>query len=90
MIKPIGDRVLIEPFIPGDKTSGGIIIPLSVKQKQNTGIVRAVGDGILFDEETILAVGDKVLYEENAGIEVEEDGVKCRLVRKGNVLLKLN
>jgi len=90
MIKPIGDRVLIEPIVPGDKTSGGIIIPPTAKQKQNTGFVRAVGEGLLLDEETVLLPGDKVLYEENAGIEVEEGGVKCRLVRKENVLLKLN
>lgn len=89
MIQPLADRVLIEPLSQNEKTTGGIIIPEIAKKKQNVGIVRKVGQEKMYELDVPLSPGDKVLYEENAGIEVEDDGINCRLIKKGNVIMKI-
>lgn len=90
MIQPIADRVLIEPLSQAEKTTGGIIIPDMAKKKQNMGIVRAVGQSKMYAEDVELLIGNTVLYEENAGIEVEQDGKVMRLLKKGNVIMKID
>ena len=60
-IKPLADRVLIEPAAAETKTIGGIIIPDTAKEKPLQGTIVAVGNGTK-DEEMILKEGDKVLY----------------------------
>ena len=68
-VKPLSDRVLIEPAAAEEVTSGGIIIPDSAKEKPLKGIVKAVGNGTK-DEAMVVKVGDTVLYGKYAGTEL--------------------
>ena len=83
-IKPLSDRVLIEPA-KAEEIVGGIIIPDSAKEKPLKGLVKAVGGGTK-DEEMILKPGDTVLYGKYAGTEIEIDGEKLLMMRQSDVL----
>ena len=72
-IKPLADRVLIEPAPAETKTVGGIIIPDTAKEKPLQGTIVAVGKGTK-DEEMVLKEGDTVLYGKYAGTELEFEG----------------
>lgn len=84
-IKPLSDRVLIEPTAAEEVTMGGIIIPDSAKEKPLKGKVLAVGHGSK-DEEMVLKEGDTVLFGKYAGTEIEVDGVKYLMMRQSDVL----
>ncbi len=84
-IKPLADRVLIEPAPAETKTIGGIIIPDTAKEKPLQGIVVAAGKGTK-DEEMILKEGDKVLYGKYAGTELELEGKKYLIMRQSDVV----
>jgi len=84
-IKPLADRVLIEPTPAEEVTTAGIIIPDSAKEKPLKGKVLAVGNGTK-DEEMVLKEGDKVLYGKYAGTEIELDGEKYLIMRQNDVL----
>jgi chaperonin GroES len=84
-IKPLADRVLIQPAAAEEKTMGGIIIPDSAKEKPLKGNVIAVGNGTK-DEEMVLKKGDQVLYGKYAGTELELDGEKFLIMRQSDVL----
>lgn len=87
-IKPLADRVLIEPMAAETKTIGGIIIPDTAKEKPLQGTVIAVGQGTK-DEEMILKEGDKVLYGKYSGTEVELEGEKYLIMRQSDVVAVL-
>ena len=72
-IKPLADRVLIEPAPAETKTVGGIIIPDTAKEKPLQGTIVAVGKGTK-DEEMVLKEGDTVLYGKYAGTDLEFEG----------------
>ncbi len=84
-IKPLADRVLIQPTAAEEVTAAGIIIPDSAKEKPLKGKVLAVGAGTK-DEEMVLKGGDTVLYGKYAGTEVELDGEKVIIMRQNEVL----
>lgn len=84
-IKPLSDRVLIEPAPAEEVTMSGIIIPNSAKEKPLYGKVLAVGNGTK-DEEMVLKEGDQVLYGKYAGTEIEFEGVKYIMMRQSDVL----
>ncbi|HOF99390.1 MAG: co-chaperone GroES [Paludibacteraceae bacterium] len=84
-IKPLADRVLVKPAPAEEKTSSGIIIPDSAKEKPLKGEVVAVGKGTK-DEEMIVAVGDTVLYGKYAGTELEWDGEKYLIMRQSDIM----
>ena len=84
-IKPLADRVLIQPTAAEEVTAAGIIIPDSAKEKPLKGKVLAVGAGTK-DEEMVLKEGDTVLYGKYAGTEVELDGEKVIIMRQNEVL----
>ena len=84
-IKPLADRVLIEPAAAETKTIGGIIIPDTAKEKPLQGTIVAVGNGTK-DEELILKDGDKVLYGKYAGTEIEHEGKKYLIMRQSDVV----
>lgn len=88
-IRPLGDRVLIEPTAAEEVTMGGIIIPDSAKEKPLKGTVLAVGNGTK-DEEMVLKKGDAVLYGKYAGSEIEFEGVKYIMMRQSDVLAVIN
>lgn len=84
-IKPLADRVLIEPTAAEEKTLSGIIIPDTAKEKPLRGKVLAVGQGIK-DDPMILKAGDEVLYGKYAGTEIELEGTKYLIMRQSDVL----
>lgn len=84
-VKPLADRVLIQPVAAEEVTMSGIIIPDSAKEKPLKGTVLAVGPGTK-DEAMELKVGDTVLYGKYAGTEVELDGEKVLIMRQSDVL----
>ena len=84
-IKPLADRVLIEPAAAEEKTIGGIIIPDTAKEKPLQGKVVATGNGTK-DEEMDVKEGDTVLYGKYAGTELEYDGKKYLVMRQSDIL----
>lgn len=88
-IKPLADRVLIEPAAAETKTIGGIIIPDTAKEKPLQGTIVAVGNGTK-DEEMVLKEGDKVLYGKYAGTEIEHEGKKYLIMRQSDVVAILS
>lgn len=85
-LKPLADRVLIEPAPAEEVTASGIIIPDSAKEKPLRGTILAVGNGTK-DEEMVLKAGDNVLYGKYAGTEIElEKGKKVLIMRQNEVL----
>lgn len=87
-IKPLADRVLIEPAPAETKTVGGIIIPDTAKEKPLQGTIVAVGKGTK-DEEMVLKKGDTVLYGKYAGTELEFEGKKYLIMRQSDVVAVL-
>ncbi|MBO5881215.1 MAG: co-chaperone GroES [Paraprevotella sp.] len=87
-IKPLADRVLIEPAPAETKTIGGIIIPDTAKEKPLQGTVIAAGEGTK-EETMILKEGDTVLYGKYAGTELEFEGKKYLIMRQSDVLAVL-
>ncbi len=86
--KPINDRVVIKPAPAEDKTSGGIIIPDTAKEKPQKGEVIAVGPGKDGNAMTV-AVGDTVLYGKYAGQELNHDNVDYLIMREDDILVIL-
>lgn len=84
-IKPLFDRVLIEPTPAEEVTLGGIIIPDTAKEKPLRGKVIAVGAGTK-DEPMLLSIGDEVLFGKYAGTELELDAIKYLMMRQSDVL----
>ena len=87
-IKPLADRVLIEPKEAETKTAGGLFIPDTAKEKPQQGIVVAVGNGKK-DEPMELTVGDSVLYGKYAGTEISVDGKDYLIMRQSDVVAVL-
>ena len=84
-IRPLADRVLIQPAAAEEKTVSGIIIPDSAKEKPQKGEVIAIGNGTK-DEEMVVKVGDTVLYGKYAGTELELEGGKYLIMRQSDIL----
>ena len=83
-IKPLADRVLIEPAEAEQKTASGIIIPDTAKEKPQRGKVVAVGAGTK-DHEMTVKVGDQVLYGKYSGTEVDIDGTKYMIMKESDI-----
>jgi len=84
-IKPLADRVLVEPAPAEEKTAAGIIIPDTAKEKPQKGTVIAVGSGKK-DEPMTVKPGDKVLYGKYAGTEINVDGSDYLIMRESDIL----
>ncbi|MDD6280464.1 MAG: co-chaperone GroES [Muribaculaceae bacterium] len=84
-LKPLADRVLIQPTPAEETTLAGIIIPDSAKEKPLKGTVVAAGNGTK-DDAMVLKEGDKVLYGKYSGTEIELDGEKYLIMRQSDVL----
>ena len=84
-IKPLADRVLVEPAAAEEKSSGGIIIPDTAKEKPQKGTVVAVGPGKK-DEPTTVKVGDHVLYGKYSGTELNVEGKDYLMMRESDIL----
>ena len=83
-VKPLADRVLIEPAAAEEKTAGGIIIPDTAKEKPQKGKVVAVGNGKP-DEPLTVKVGDMVLYGKYAGTELNVEGNDYLIMRESDI-----
>ena len=84
-IKPLADRVLVEPAAAEEKTAAGIIIPDTAKEKPQKGKVIAVGTGKK-DEPMTVKVGDEVLYGKYAGTELTIDGDTYMIMRESDIV----
>lgn len=83
-IKPLGDRVLVEPVPAEEKTASGIIIPDTAKEKPQRGTVIAVGAGKK-DEPITVKVGDKVIYGKYSGTELSYEGADYLIMRESDI-----
>ena len=82
-IKPLADRVLVEPAAAETKTSSGIFIPDTAKEKPQKGTVVAVGSGTK-DNPITVSVGDQVLYGKYAGTELHHEGKEYLTMRESD------
>ena len=84
-IKPLADRVLVQPMEAESKTASGLIIPDTAKEKPQKGTVVAAGPGTK-DEEMQVKVGDLVLYGKYSGSELNVDGTDYLMMRQSDIL----
>jgi chaperonin GroES len=93
-LKPLDDRVVVEPTEAEEKTAGGILLPDTAKQKPQQGKVVAVGPGKLGEDGNrlplALKVGDTVLFGKYSGSDVEVSGKEFKILRESDVLAKLS
>ncbi|MCK9339292.1 MAG: co-chaperone GroES [Bacteroidales bacterium] len=83
-LKPLADRVVVEPAEAEQKTAGGIIIPDTAKEKPQKGVIIAVGPGKK-DEPMTVKVGDTVLYGKYSGTEVTIDGKNYLIMKESDI-----
>src|SRR5215469_5803050 len=89
-VKPIGDRILVEPAEEKETKKGGIIIPESAKEKPQEGIVKVLGTGKVNDEGKKVPfevkVGDRVLVYKYGGTEIKIDGKEYKILSSDDIL----
>ncbi|GAA0304947.1 chaperonin GroES [Gracilibacillus halotolerans] len=90
MLKPLGDRVIIEVVEQEEKTASGIVLPDSAKEKPQEGKVVAVGSGRVTDNgekiELEVKEGNNIIYSKFAGTEVKYDGKEYLILRESDIL----
>lgn len=94
LLKPLGDRIVIEQVETEEKTASGIVLPDSAQEKPQEGRVVAVGSGRILESGERVALelkeGDKVIYSKYAGTEVKLDGKEYLILRENDVLAIVN
>jgi chaperonin GroES len=89
-VKPLSDRVVIEPLEAEEKTSGGIYLPDTAKEKPQSGKIVAAGPGKVADTGELIKlevkVGDIVLYGKYSGTDITVDGKDYLIVRESDIL----
>ena len=92
-LKPLDDRIVVEPLEAEEVTAGGILLPDSAQEKPQRGTVVAVGSGKLLDNgergELSVALGDQVIYGKYGGSDVEVDGREVKILRESDILAKI-
>lgn len=92
-IRPLDDRVVVEPMEAEQTTAGGIVLPDSAKEKPQRGKIVAVGAGRLLDSgergELSVAVGDEVIYGKYGGTDIELNGDDVKILRESDILAKV-
>jgi chaperonin GroES len=90
LLKPLGDRIVIEQVETEEKTASGIVLPDTAKEKPQEGRVVAVGSGRILEsgERVALEVkeGDKIIFSKYAGTEIKLDGKEYLILRENDVL----
>jgi len=90
VLKPLGDRVVIEPIAKEETTASGIVLPDTAKEKPQEGRVIAVGSGRVADNGERIALevkeGDKVIFSKYAGTEVKVDNKELLVLRESDIL----
>ena len=89
-LKPLGDRLVVEPIEQEEVTAGGIVLPETAKEKPQQGKVLAAGPGARDEDGKRIPMdvkaGDKVLYAKYGGTEFKMDGKKLLILRESDVL----
>ncbi|TVX94913.1 co-chaperone GroES [Cohnella terricola] len=89
MIKPLADRVLIEPSAKEEKTLSGIVLPDTAKEKPQEGTIVAVGSGTLNKDGERVALevkeGDRVLFSKYAGTEIKYEGKEYLIMKESDI-----
>lgn len=89
-IKPLGDRVVVEPIEQEEVTAGGIVLPDTAKEKPQQGTVIAAGPGARDEDGDRIPmdvkVGDRILFAKYAGTEIKMDGKKVLILRESDIL----
>jgi chaperonin GroES len=89
-IKPLGNRVVVEPIEQEEVTSGGIVLPETAKEKPQDGKVLAVGPGERDDDGKRIPMdvkeGDTLLFAKYSGTEIKLDGKKVLILRESDLL----
>ena len=92
-LRPLDDRVVVEPIESEEKTAGGIVLPDTAKEKPQRGTVLAVGPGRLLDSgkrgELSVAVGDEVIYGKYGGSDIKINGDEVKVLRESDILAKV-
>lgn len=92
-IKPLSDRVVVEPALAEEKTKGGLYIPDNAKEKPQQGKIVAVGPGKSSDSGTLIKMevkkGDVILYGKYSGTEITVDGNDYLIMRESDILAVL-
>ncbi len=93
-VRPLDDRVVVEPLEAEEVTAGGIVLPGAAQEKPQRGTVLAVGPGKLLDSgergELSVIVGDEVIYGKYGGTDIEIDGDDVKILRESDILAKVN
>jgi chaperonin GroES len=92
-LRPLEDRVVVEPQEAEERTAGGIVLPDTAKEKPQRGKVISVGPGKLLDSgkrgELSIGVGDMVIYGKYSGTDIEVSGKDVKILRETDILAKL-
>ena len=92
-VRPLDDRVVVEPLDAEESTAGGIILPDTAKQKPQRGKVLAVGPGKALENgnraPVAVAVGDEVLFGRYAGNDIEVAGKEIKIMKESDILAKV-
>lgn len=92
-LRPLDDRVVVEPMEAEEVTAGGIVLPDTAKEKPQRGTVIAVGPGKLLEDgkrgAMSVAVGDEVIYGKYSGSDIEVDGREVKILRETDILAKV-
>jgi chaperonin GroES len=93
-LKPLGDRLVVEPIEQEEMTASGLVLPETAKEKPQQGSVLAIGPGRRDDDGDRIAmdvaVGDTILYAKYSGTEVKIDGKKLLILKETDVLAILD
>jgi chaperonin GroES len=92
-LRPLDDRVVVEPMEAEERTAGGIVLPDTAKEKPQRGTVVSVGPGKLLDSGTrgslSVAIGDVVIYGKYTGTDIEVGGKDVKIIRESDILAKV-
>ena len=92
-IRPLDDRVVVQPLEAEEMTAGGIVLPDAAQEKPQRGKVLAVGPGKLLDSgsrgELSVGIGDEVVFGRYGGSEIEFDGDELKILRESDILAKV-
>ncbi len=92
-LRPLDDRVVVQPSEAEEVTAGGIVLPDAAQEKPQRGKVVAVGVGKLLDSgnrgELSVSVGDEVIYGKYGGSDIEVDGQELKILRESDILAKV-
>ena len=92
-LRPLDDRVVVEPQEAEERTSGGIVLPDTAKERPQRGTIVSIGPGKLLDNgnrgKLSVGVGDVVIYGKYSGTDIEVAGKEVKIMRESDILAKL-